>query len=549
MSEVTRLDEWVTRSAERRPDAIAVVLGDRSISYGLLEETSNRLAHALRDSGCREGDRVALLADKSPESLTAILAVYKAGAILVPLDPDSPSVRQARILRSCDPHCVLSEAGAGAAARARRLREEGALRPADRLAWMGTASEAADQGVDSLLFAWDYVATCEATPVPRDASNDAAAHILYTSGSTGEPKGVVVLHRGAVRFVEWALRHFGIGSDERLSGLSPLHFDLSTFDIFGAFASGAELHLISRELTLLPKHLADCIRNSELTQLFAVPSVLNYMARFDVVKQDDFPALRRLLWCGEVLPTPSLVYWMQRLPDVTFTNLYGPTETTIASSYYDVPTCPEDDRAEIPIGQACDGEELLVLDENLEPPAFGAIGELYIGGVGLAMGYWGDPERTAAAFVEHPHGKGRIYRTGDLARLDDNGLVYFLGRTDSQIKSRGFRIELGEIESAVAATGLALESVVTAVQTSGFEGQQICCAYVPVVAGENGANHGDNGPEVLRGELRRLLPAYMLPTRWIRCEQLPRNASGKLDRKRVKTLFEEGLTEAHAAPA
>jgi non-ribosomal peptide synthetase component F len=327
-----------------------------------------------------------------------------------------------------------------------------------------------------------------------------------------------------------------------MSAHPPLHFDLSFLDIFATAAVGGELHLVARELNLLPNKLADFIRTAELTQWFSVPPVLNYLAKFDAVKFDDFPALRRVLWCGDVLPTPALIYWMKRLPHVSFTNLYGPTETTIASSYYTVPECPEDPQAAIPIGTACAGEELLVLDESLRPIPPGEAGDLYIGGVGLALGYWCDPERTDAAFIRHPKKPSeRIYKTGDLARIGDDGQVYFLGRSDSQIKSRGYRIELGEIEAALNAVASVVECAVVAVGTAGFEGVAICCAYVP-------APNTDATPTAIRRDLSRLVPAYMLPTRWQAFNRFPKNASGKIDRRRLKDLFEEGV-DSHAAQA
>jgi acyl-coenzyme A synthetase/AMP-(fatty) acid ligase len=266
------------------------------------------------------------------------------------------------------------------------------------------------------------------------------------------------------------------------------------------------------------------------------------MAKFDVVQQGDFPELRRVLWCGEVLPTPTLIYWMRRLPHARFTNLYGPTETTIASSHYTVPHCPADAREPIPIGTACAGEELLILDAEMRPVAAGETGDLYIRGAGLSPGYWRDPQKTAGVFLPYRTATGaedRIYRTGDLARLGADGLIYFAGRRDHQIKSRGYRIELGEIETALAALPELRESAVVAVQSEGFEGWMICCAYVPV-------RGRSLDPQFLRQRLARVLPGYMLPAHWMRCDALPRNANGKTDRPVLRRRF---LEAKRAAPA
>ena len=211
------------------------------------------------------------------------------------------------------------------------------------------------------------------------------------------------------------------------------------------------------------------------------------------------------------------------------------------SSHYTVPDCPEDPRSAIPIGSACDGEELLVLDESMRPPPRGDVGALYIGGVGLASGYWRDPDRTAAAFVSHPlHPSERIYKTGDLAKIGDDGMVYFLGRGDSQIKSRGYRIELGEIEAAMNAVAGVEECAVVALNRGGFEGATICCAYAA-------ADH-DLTPTALRRQLSLMVPGYMLPAYWLSLDPLPVNANGKVDRRRLRDIFEERIN-AHAAPA
>jgi non-ribosomal peptide synthetase component F len=321
-----------------------------------------------------------------------------------------------------------------------------------------------------------------------------------------------------------------------MSGHPPLHFDLSTFDIYGTFFVGGRLHLVPEAASLLPHKLAAFIRSAELTQWFSVPSIMTYMAKFDVIQEADFPALKRVLWCGEVLPTPTLIHWMRRLPHVQFTNLYGPTEATIASSYFTVPECPRTETESIPIGTACGGEELLVLDDSLNPVRPGEIGDLYIAGAGLSRGYWRDPEKTRAAFlpdVRSPDSGARIYRTGDLARITGDGLVHFLGRTDTQIKSRGYRIELGEIETALNTLADIRECGVVGVALGGFEGTTICCAYA--------ATNGRITAAKLRGQLKKLLPDYMLPSHWRAFDALPRNANGKIDRRVLRQVFQQDV--------
>lgn len=535
---VERLDQWVTHQAARRPEAGAVVLGDERLTYGQLESLSNRLARCLIHGGCRRGDRVGLLMPKSPATIAGIVAIYKAGGTYVPLDPSGPAKRLGIIMHSCEPAWIL--AGGPVAGLLDELFPDAHDQYSPRIGWMGHSPPLAEH-FRVEFGARDLEAFSESPVDPATTRHD-PAHIFYTSGSTGTPKGVLITHDNVMHFVRWAVRYFQMRTDDRTSGHSPLYFDLSMFDIFGAFAAGAELHLVPAELNVLPNKLAAFMRMADLTQWFSVPSVLNYMAKFDVVRFNDFPRLRRLLWCGEVFPTPALIYWMKRLPHVRFTNLYGPTETCIASSYYTLSRCPDDETAAVPIGTACPGEELLVLGDSLRPLPPGEVGELYIRGVGLSPGYWRDSERTRAVFVpdpQHPDRGDRLYKTGDLARAGRDGLVYFLGRVDTQVKSRGYRIELGEIESALSTVGCLREAAVVAVPTEDFEGISICCGYVPL-------RDRMVTPAMLRQELSRFLPPYMLPGRWLALEELPKNANGKIDRRRVKEAFQQARQEREA---
>src|SRR5437870_416106 len=534
------LQHWVTEQADRRATSTALVMQDEQLTYEQLEKRTNQLARVLKDWGCQRGDRVCLLMPRSPSAIVAILGILKADCIYVPLDLASPAPRLTHMIASAEPRCILAM-GPAASLLDGLWAAAGPPRSID-VGWMGS------ERVAGRHFTPDFSREeCDGyAPKPLDYLNGPhdTAYILFTSGSTGIPKGVPITHSNVAHFVRWATGYFAIGPSDRVSGHPPLHFDLSVFDIFGAFAAGAQLHLVAPDLNLLPNRLAHFISVSELTQWFSVPSLLTYMAKFDVVPVNGFPALKRLLWCGEVLPTPVLLYWMKRLPSVSFTNLYGPTEATIASAYYTVPKCPDDPSAPIPIGTACEGEELLVLDERREPVKPGDTGDLYIRGVGLSPGYWRDPEKTRAAFLPNPNSQDpgdRLYRTGDLAKIGADGLVYFLGRADSQIKSRGYRIELGEIETALNAMDFIQECAVVAIPTDGFEGTVICCAYVPRPA-------LSVTPAGVRKELARVLPSPMLPSRWMAFERLPRNANGKFDRRQLQEAFANDETVAAGQP-
>ncbi len=525
---ITRLQDFLTRSAQRDPDRTALVMGDERLSYRYLESLTNQLARLQQAHGVTAGSRVCVVAAKTPWTIAGLLATLKAGGMYVPIDSASPAARVARIVDTAEPTLVLTDCTATGLLD--DLIGNGGL-PA------GTPVGALDATVTGARFATafgrDDAAGLSAEPLGvRDGASE-IAHLLFTSGSTGVPKGVMITHGNVAAFIDWAVEYFGFRPTDRISGHPPLHFDLSTFDIYGALAVGAELHLVPAELNVNPRALAAFIRDHELTQWFSVPSVLTYMAKFDVVS--DFPALERLLWCGEVLPTAVLAQWMRRLPGVSFTNLYGPTEATIASSFYTVPACPVDETEPVPIGTACSGEELLVLDEARRPVPEGKVGDLHIAGVGLSPGYWRDNEKTAAAFVADPRQPdSRIYRTGDLARYGDDGFVYFLGRADSQIKSRGYRIELGEIEAAVNAVPGVRECAVVGVQTGGFEGTTICCAFSVL-------DDSQLIPSELRRQLKELLPPYMIPARWMTLTTLPTNVNGKIDRKGLQSRFAEDL--------
>ena len=524
--------DWAREQAEINGNQIAVSLYDEKMTYGQLEAESNKLAGLLIKQNLKPGDRVGLFLEKTPKTIIAMLGISKAGGVYVPLDPHSPAERLIKIIKSSELSLIFID-------QETTLHFQNIIHSDPEtglIPWAWWSAVTLMYGDDfPPQFIYKDIESQKNEPHQIIRNSARAAHILFTSGSTGQPKGVVITHKNIETFINWAVPYFGMKSGENTSCHSPLHFDLSTFDIYGAFASGCHLHLVPAGISIHPKKLSAFILENRLNQWFSVPSALSYLAKFKVIPKGGYPDLKRLIWCGEVFPLAGLQYWMENLPGVQFTNLYGPTEATIASSYYTVNRLP-DDHTEIPIGTPCSDEKLLILDENLHRKKIGEVGDLYIEGNGLSPGYWKDIAKTKAAFIFYTNEEGkreRIYKTGDLASLGTDGLVYFHGRSDYQIKSRGYRIELGEIETALGKDKLLREYAVVPVRLNGFDGTAIGCAYVGTEM-KNGAL-----APLLKQKLKDKIPSYMMPQVWKEFDKLPRNGNGKIDRKRLSDHFQE----------
>ena len=517
------LQDFATRAAESKGDEIAIAMGEESLTYAELATASDRLAAQLADAGCERGDRVGLLVPKRPSAVVAMHAVLKAGAMYVPLDGESPPQRLARIIASAEPSLLL--AVPEAAPRLDGLAETLALPPV----WSVEAEPVEGDRVAGVRARgeWDVDG-----PAPdRRGREDDPAHLLFTSGSTGCRRAWSITHATSPRSSSGRCRDFGIRPTDRISGHPPLHFDLSTFDIYGTFAAGARAPPRAAGAQPDPRALADFIRDQALTQWFSVPSALTYMAQFDAVGHDDFPALERLLWCGEVLPTPVLPTGCGGCRTcASRTSTDRPRRRSRAATTPS-PRSQPDESVPVPIGARATGRSCSCSTRSWSRCPPGEIGDLYIGGVGPQPGLLARPGEDAGGVPARSARAGsgaRIYKTGDLARVDEDGLVHFLGRADSQIKSRGYRIELGEIESALNAIAGVRECAVVGVELDGFEGTAICAAYAGVAALE---------PPALRRALTAALPAYMLPARWLTLDALPKNQNGKIDRPALREQF------------
>ena len=518
------LHHLVAEAAERNPGAVAVVDRDRRLTYGELDERSARLAAVLVDLGVLPGSRVALYLDKSLESLVAIYATLRCGAAYVPLDPRSPTPRLGYILSDCGVTTLISSRTKAAAWPA--LVAEGA--PLRQVVVLDGAGETGDDtGADpggALHVVDGAAASLTVHPLwgTRPGASDLdLAYILYTSGSTGQPKGVMLTHRNALAFVDWATATISVTAADRLSSHAPLHFDLSVFDLYAAASAGATLCLVPTSASVFPVEMARFIAEQEITIWYSVPSVLTMLAERGGLQTGALPLLRAAVFAGEVFPSKYLAKLMGLLPHVSFWNWYGPTETNVCTSYR-VESPPAADAGDIPIGRPIDNVEGLVVGpDNLAVPV-GEVGELLIRGSTVMRGYWGDPDKTAARLVPDPRPGALgdpVYRTGDLVSELPSGDYRFHGRADNQIKSRGYRIELGEIEAAINAHPGVVECAAVAIPD-----EQISNRIKVVAVAE-----GVTGPELASFCAGRV-PRYMVPDEIELRAALPRTSTGKVDR-------------------
>lgn len=517
------LHHLLREAAEGYGDRPAVIDGDRSITYAELDERSSQVARLLREIGVSRGDRVGLYLDKSVESIVAVYGALKAGAAYVPFDPGAPAHRLGYIAGNCGIEVLLS--GPGKRTSWPELREAGApLRSVVVLDAPGDPLEDSGEGGGELtVFGSDHAGALPGAAPPDPVVSLDLAYILYTSGSTGEPKGVMLTHRNALAFVEWAAEEFKVTAVDRLSSHAPLHFDLSVFDLFAAARGGAAVVLVPPKASMFPVEVVRLIQEHEITVWYSVPSILTMLVLRGGLSVGDFPALRTLLFAGEVFPTRYLRRLMDLLPHVRFANLYGPTETNVCT-WYEVPPLPESQTEPIPIGRAIADDEVFALAEDGRLAAPGEVGELLVRGSTVMAGYWGDPERTAERLIPDPLQRGfrdPVYRTGDLGFLDAEGHWRYVGRRDGQIKSRGYRIELGEIEAALYAQPEVAECAVVAVPDEMVTNR--IKAYVVT-------RRPTDKRSLARGAAERI-PAYMVPEMWEFLEALPKTSTGKVDRQ------------------
>lgn len=510
-----RFSAVASRFAER--PAIRIP-GGATVTYADLNATANRLARYLRDAGIARGDVVCIAGDKSESAFAAMLACLKIGAIYTILDPDSPAERLRKIIGACAPRLLFSGAEDGGGHLGETARE------LDVPVASGSAREFRD--------AIRTFVSSDPEEVHNVLGSD-PAYIMYTSGSTGFPKGAVITHQSVLNLIDWSIEEYGITPSDRLTNVNPMYFDNSVFDFYSALFSGASLVPFTREVVTDARALVAAVDEMKCTQWFSVPTLLIFLTTMKALNRDKFATLKRIIFGGEGYPKVKL----KKLHDLyghrtEFFNVYGPTECTCICSSYRISSS---DFVELsgfpPLGSLIRNFACLIVDESGQETPVGELGELCLLGPNVGNGYYNDPERTACSFVQHPGNHNRyrdvMYRTGDLVKLDaGDGKLHIAGRKDNQIKHMGYRIELEEIETALSRLSCVSQAAVIQGTKHGLS------QIVAIVSTTGGADE-----DAIRRDLREIIPGYMVPTLFHVVPALPLNPNGKVDRPRLRKTY------------
>jgi amino acid adenylation domain-containing protein len=502
------IDYIEKRSLQKFAEKTAVIDGDKETSFVNLVQAAKLLAIEIISIKDFVNKPIAVFLPKSTESVIANLAITYSGNIYMNLDIKNPDSRIKNILEKIQPEVIITsrqlsqrvEAIAGRTSLFLYIDDKGgSTEPNEKLIF------------DRLEKIIDTDPYC----------------IINTSGSTGTPKGVVLNHKSFIDFTEWAVDVLKIGDDEIIGSLSPLYFDIYSFELCLLMAKGATIVIIPESLATFPAKLIEFLKAKKVNWIFWVPTIMVNISNLDLFASYQLPDLRTIWFAGEVFPTKHLNYWRRYLPQAKFVNLYGPIEITLDCTYYVVENDLPDDTP-IPIGYPCRNTDVLILNDDNEIAALNEKGELCVRGTSLAMGYYNDPEKTAKAFVQNPLNKSYpevIYRTGDVVYKNEKGEIIFAGRKDYQVKHLGYRIDLGEVEHVIVNTW---GGIPNACVLYNHDKKEICLFY---------EGKSELSPAEFRKDLIQYLPKYMVPTHYRFFAELPRNPNGKIDRNLLATML------------
>lgn len=490
--------QYLEASVSKYPDHTAFEDQNHEMTYKEISETARAIGSRLSLCGLTKVP-VAVFMDKNIESIASFLGVVYSGNFYCPLDSQMPLERINTILGVLKPRLLITD--------------KAHAEQAEKFACGGEIilyEEASRYSINEELLDRIRQNSTELDPL----------YVLFTSGSTGVPKGVLINHRVVTNYIQWLETKFQFTSEDVFGNQAPLYFDVSVHDIYGAMRFGAKMVIIPTELFSFPVKLIEFMNEKRISAFLWVPSAMCIVANLKTFESIVPMYLRYIMFAGEVLPRKQLDYWINYVPDAVYANLYGPTETFVCT--YFVMDKENPGEGPLPIGKPIYNAEAIVLGEDKQPVEPGEEGELCLRGSCLAMGYYRNPERTALSFIQNPCNEAypeRIYCTGDLVRYNENGDLIYVSRKDFQVKHMGYRIELGEIEAAASS----LDGVDECACIYDSKRQKIVLYYEGKLWEKK---------EMEAGLLNKI-PKYMLPGRIVRLEKMPHNANGKIDRKHL----------------
>ena len=497
------ISQWLDKTAEKFPNKVAFCDENKEVTFEEFRKSALKIATVLVSKKMYK-QPIAIYMEKSVDEIEAFLGVAYSGNFYSPIDVNMPMSRVKKIIEVFEPQILITK------------REY-----TDNIRIFAQETELIYiEDIENITIDEDLVFEQNKLCCDRDL-----LYVLFTSGSTGVPKGVTICHQSVIDYIDWVESEFKMDNTTVFGNQAPFYFDNSILDIYTTIKCGAKMYVIPSRLFSWPKLLLEYIDVNGINTIFWVPSAMILVSKLKALSQVDLKGkLKKILFCGEVMPNKHLNVWRKYIPNALYANLYGPTEITDVCTYYIVDRAFRDDES-LPIGKALRNTDIIILDENDKKVKNGEIGELCVRGTSLSLGYYKNIERTKQVFVQNPLNREyveSIYRTGDLVKVNERDEIIYIGRKDFQIKHMGHRIELGEIETAVSS----LKEI-----------SMSCCLYDEkrgkiVLFVEEKLNL-----EELNKILKEMIPEYMLPNKIIHVEQMPLNVNGKIDRVKLKELL------------
>lgn len=534
---IQTLNEIITQSARRFPDKAAIEYNSEKITYKQLDLWSNRLGNLLKQNGFKSKETALVCMEKSIESIVSFIGVLKMGGSYIPVDDQySPMQRIVAIIKHSKTQFIITNVDNWKKLY-ESIKKENDIKNLKVIFIDGVfAGKRIRDSYDgrnekmTFYFLTDKISD-KLMEIERIEKSD-LAYVLYTSGSTGIPKGVMITHQNAASFINWAKDCFNPIEKDVFSSHAPFHFDLSVFDIYVSLLCGATLKLVPFEVTKNPRALIKWIEKSEITFWYSVPTVWTSILNYAKIDPEKFTKIKNILFAGETFPPKYLKKLMEILPNPSYYNLYGPTETNVCT-YYKIPSIDAINGQSPPIGKACSNSKIYVLDDDLSPVDIGGVGELHVLGDTVTPGYYKNEEKTKKVFVKSPFLKdvdALLYKTGDVVKRIDSENFLYIGRKDLMVKYLGFRVEIQEIEEKLLQHDKVEEAVVVPLIEKDKSVTSLI-GYIKLFE-----SRSNDSILKIKGYLAESLPVYMIPEKLLIMEDIPKNANGKIDRQKIASI-------------